>query len=96
MKSIIAAAAATLFAASVSAADIYHGLEKGNTDLSAPRVSAEDFVGTQPSVGDSVDRYHGLAEGNTDLFRGDGTQDRPSTGRPDIYMNASQNPDLAF
>ena len=58
MKTIITAAAA-LFAANVGAADVYHGLERGNTDLSGQRLSAEDFTGVQPSIGDSVDRYHG-------------------------------------
>jgi hypothetical protein len=96
MKTILITAAAALFAANVSAVEIYHGLADGNTDLSTPRVSAEDFTGVQPSVGDSVSRYHGWDEGNSDLFRGDGTQERASSGRPDIYMNVSENPDLAF
>ena len=95
MKTIITAAAA-LFAANVSAADVYHGLERGNTDLSGQRLSAEDFTGVQPSIGDSVDRYHGLADGNSDLFKGDGSQSTKSAGRPDIYMNVSGNPDLQF
>ena len=95
MKTIITAAA-ILFAANVSAADIYRGFGEGNTDLSTPRLSAEDFVGVQPSVGDSVDRYHGLADGNADLFKGDGDQSIESTGRPDIYGNVSGNPDLRF
>jgi hypothetical protein len=96
MKTIITAAAAVLFAANVGAADFYHGLDEGNSDLSTSRVSGEDLSAIQPSIGDSVDRYHGWAEGNADLFKGDGTQERPSTGRPDIYMDISQNPDLAF
>ena len=95
MKTIITAAA-VLFAANVGAADFYHGLDKGNSDLSTQRVSANDFVGVQPSIGDSVDRYHGLADGNADLFKGDGNQPIESTGRPDIYRNASGNPDLRF
>ena len=95
MKTIITAAA-VLLAANVSAADFYQGLEQGNSDLSTQHVSASDFNGVQPSVGDSVDRYHGLAEGNPDLFKGDGRQPIESTGRPDIYMNASENPDLRF
>ena len=59
-------------------------------------MSAQDFAGVQPSVGDSVDRYHGWDEGNHDLFRGDGSQSRASTGRPDIYMNVSGNQDLQY
>lgn len=96
MKTIITAAAAALFAANVSAVEIYHGLADGNTDLSVPRATAEDFTGVQPSIGDSVDRYQGFADGNTDLFKGDGRVERDSTGRPDIYMGLGGNPDLQF
>ena len=96
MKSIITAAAATLFAANVSAVDIYHGVQEGNSDLSPQRLSAEDFAGVQPRIGDSVDRYHGWDEGNADLFKGDGTLSRESTGRPNIYSGFSGNPDLRF
>jgi len=95
MKTIITAAA-VLFAVNVSAADIYRGLGEGNSDLSTHHVSAEDFVGVQPSVGDSVSRYQGWDEGNPDLFKAEGSQSRSSTGRPDIYMNVSGNPDLQF
>ena len=96
MKTIVAAAAAALFAANVSAVEIYHGLEAGNSDLSTQQVATNDYAGVQPSIGDSVSRYHGWAEGNPDLFKGDGSQESPSTGRPDIYMNVSGNPDLQF
>jgi hypothetical protein len=68
MKATITAAAA-LFAANVSAVEIYHGLENGHSDLSTPRVSANDFAGVQPSIGDSVERYRGFADGNPDLFQ---------------------------
>ena len=95
MKTIFTAAA-VLLAANVSAADFYNGLDKGNADLSTTHMSASDFVGAQPSIGDRVDRYHGLADGNADLFKGDGSQSTESTGRPDIYMNVSGNPDLHF
>jgi hypothetical protein len=95
MKTIITAAA-VLFAAHVSAADIYHGLGEGNSDLSTQRVSAADFVGVQPSVGDSVDRYHGWAEGNPDLFKANRSGTTNSTGNPDIYMGLGGNPDLQF
>jgi hypothetical protein len=97
MKTIILTAAAALFAANVSAVEIYHGLGSGNTDLSSSgRLSAEDVTGVQPSVGDSIDRYQGLGDGNADLFKGDGRQTRPSTGRPDVYMNVRGNPDLSY
>jgi len=95
MKTIITAAA-VLFAANVSAADIYRALGEGNSDLSTQRVSASDFAGVQPSIGDSTERYHGWDEGNSDLFKGDGSQPIESTGRPDIYGNVSGNPDLRF
>ena len=96
MKTIITTAAAALFAANVSAVEIYHDFGAGNSDLSSARVSVEDYAGVQPSVSDSVDRYHGLADGNSDLFKGDGRVDRESTGRPDIYMGLGGNPDLQF
>ena len=95
MKTIITAAA-ILFAANVSAADIYYGLGDGNDDLSVQRLSAEDFAGAQPSVGDSVSRYQGWDEGNPDLFKAAGSQERASTGRSDIYQDFSGNPDLQF
>ena len=95
MKTIITAAAA-LFAVNVSAANIYGGLGEGNSDLSNQRVSAHDFAGVQPSIGDSVSRYHGWDDGNPDLFKSEGSQSRTSTGAPDIYMNVDGNPDLQF
>lgn len=94
MKTIVTTAAAALFAANVTAADFYHGLDEGNSDLSTPRYSAADVAGVQPSVGDSVDRYHGLADGNPDLFKASGTT--KSTDDPDIYNSFSGNPDLQF
>jgi len=96
MKTIITTVAATLFAANVDAVEIYHGLGLGNTDLSTQRVSAGDFVGIQPSVGDSIDRYHGWANGNPDLFKSERSGPSDSGERPDIYMNLDGNPDLRF
>jgi len=96
MKTIIITAAAALFAANVSAVEIYHGLEDGNSDLTTQRVGANDYTGVQPSVGDSVSRYHGWAEGNPDLFKADRSGASGSTSDPDIYMNVSGNPDLQF
>jgi hypothetical protein len=96
MKKLTAAIFTTVFAASAGAADVYHGLDAGNSDLSAARLSAEDFVGVQPNVGDNVSRYQGWDEGNPDLFKAEGSQSRTSTGQPDIYMNVSGNPDLQF
>ena len=96
MKTIVTAAVAALFAANVSAVEIYHGLGEGNSDLSTQRLSASDFTGVQPSIGDSVDRYHGLADGNSDLFKTDRSARTESTNDPDIYMGISGNPDLQF
>lgn len=95
MKSIITAAA-ILLAANAGAAGFYHGLDNGNSDLSTQPGSAHEFVGVQPGIGDRIDVYHGLADGNSDLLKGDGSQSIESTGRPDIYMNISGNPDLRF
>ena len=96
MKTIITTIAATLFAANVSAAGIYQGLADGNSDLATQPVSAEDFVGVQPSVGDSVDRYHGWADGTPDLFKSDVSGLTDSGNSPDIYRNLGGNPDLRF
>ena len=96
MKIIITAAAAILFAAGVHADDVYHGLAQGNSDLFDRHQPVDSMAAVQPSVGDSFDRCQGLGDGNTDLFRGDGSLERESTGRPDIYMNVSGNPDLRY
>ena len=96
MKTILTTIAATLFAANVSAAGFYQGLSDGNSDLSTQRVSAEDFVGVQPSVGDSIDRYHGCADGNPDLFKSHASGHTDSGNSPDIYRSLGGNPDLRF
>ena len=96
MKTIIAAIAATLFTASVSAAGVYHGLAEGNSDLSNPRLTAEDFAGVQPGIGDGVDRYQGWADGNPDLFKADRGGPTNSGVAPDIYQGVAGNPDLQF
>jgi hypothetical protein len=96
MKTIFATIAATLFTAGVSATDVYHGLDEGNSDLSTKRLSAEDFAGVQPGIGDGIDRYHGWADGNPDLFKSDRSGPTDTGNDPDIYMNVSGNPDLSF
>ena len=93
---IITAIAATLFSASVSATDVYRGIEDGNTDLSTRYASASGFVGVQPGVGDSFDVYGGIGDGNADLFKADRSDPMDSGSDPDIYMNVSGNPDLSF
>jgi len=96
MKTIITAIAASLFTVSVNATDFYNGLDEGNPDLSTQRVSASDFVGVQPGVGDSINRYHGLDDGNSDLFKSDSRSRADSGDAPDIYMGIAGNPDLQF
>ena len=96
MKTIITAIAASLFAVSVNATDFYNGLDAGNPDLSTQRVSASDFVGVQPGVGDSLNRYHGLDDGNADLFKADNSGRTDSGDAPDIYMGIAGNADLNF
>lgn len=96
MKKLATAIATTLFAAGINAADIYHGLGDGNSDLSNQRLSADDFAAVQPSVGDSADRYQGWADGNPDLFKADRTGPVNSAEDPDIYSGISGNPDLQF
>ena len=96
MKTIIAATAAALFAANVGAVEFYQGWGQGNPDLSNDRVSAADFVGVQPSIGDSVDRYHGLADGNSDLFKAEPSERTEGTNDPNIYQGLGGNPDLHF
>ena len=96
MKTIITAIAASLFTVSVNATDFYNGLDAGNPDLSTQRVSAEDFVGVQPGVGDSINRYNGLDDGNSDLFKADNSGRTDSGDAPDIYLGIGSNPDLQF
>jgi hypothetical protein len=96
MKRLIVVMASSFFAAGVSATDIYNGLDEGNTDLSTPRLSASDFAGVQPSVGDSVSRYQGWDKGNPDLFRAERSGESGAGSNPDIYMGLSGNPDLQY
>ena len=96
MKTIITAAAAALFAANVSAVEIYQGFADGNLDVTTQRASANEYAGVQPSVGDSVSRYQGWAEGNPDLFKADRSGSNGAGSDPDIYMGLGGNPDLQF
>ena len=64
MKHIITAAAISLFATSVSAADVYKGIGEGNSDLYPHRADLGSVImGVQPMVGGGVDRYQGFADG---------------------------------
>ena len=96
MKRLLAVIASSFFAAGVSAAGFYSGLDEGNSDLSTQRVSAEDIAGVQPSVGDSTNRYQGWARGNPDLFKADRSGPNGATTDPDIYQSQGGNPDLQF
>ncbi len=68
MKTIFAAAAATLFTFGANAADFYDGLGTGNRDLAPMHYNAGSYMGAQPGIGDSFDLYHGFSAGNPDLF----------------------------
>ena len=94
MKTITATIAAALFSVSASASDVYHGLERGNSDIDTGH--EESYAGVQPGVGDSFDIYSGLADGNADLFKSDHSGTTDSGDSPDIYMGISGNPDLQF
>ena len=95
-KLAAAAIATTFFATGISANDIYHGLGDGNSDISNQWISATDFVGVQPGIGDSIDRYHGLADGNSDLFKVDHGGPVGSGDDPDVYQGLNGNPDLHY
>ena len=96
MKIIIATVAATVFAASASASDIYSGFERGNPDLSAGYASVSSGkTAVQPGVGSDFGRYHGWADGNADLFRDRRTSTPVSdSGSADVYHGFEGNPDL--
>ena len=94
MKRLLAVMVAGLFAGGVSATDFYYNLGGANSDLSNERLSAQDFSGVQPSVGDTVARYQGWADGNPDLFKADRSGQSDSGNDPNIYSNISGNPDI--
>lgn len=79
MKTIFATAAATMFAAGVSAADFYNGLGTGNRDLAPMHHSAGAQMGAKSGVGDNFDLYHGFSTGNPDLMS---TANRAADGTP--------------
>lgn len=64
MKTIIAATAVTLFATSVSAADIYKDLGRGNLDLAPYGVEYAGVTTTQPGIGNEIERFQGFGDGN--------------------------------
>lgn len=95
MNKYVATIFATIFAGSVSAADAYQDLTRGNPDSYVNAASGSEMSGVQPGVGDSLNRYNGWDDGHPDLFKGDfdnyaGTQD------PDIYGVLGGSPDLDF
>ena len=96
MKTILAAVAATVFAASASASGIYSGFGQANPDIHngyAP--SADEMAAAQPGVGSNFGRYHGWADGNADLFRDNRVSSSPSdSGTADVYRGFEGNPDL--
>jgi len=99
MKSLVGAVAATVFAASVSAGEIYHGWAQGNPDLYPEEDQVVEVTGVQPGVGDAVDIYRGFGAGNPDLFSGSDSAGSYAKGFEvtdfDIYGGfATANPDL--
>ena len=95
MKTYAAAVFAAIFAGSVSAADAYRDLTRGNPDSYVNAASGSEMSGIQPGVGDSVGRYSGWDDGNPDLFKGD-FGDYAGTEDPDIYGALGGNSDLDF
>lgn len=96
MKIIVTAIAATLFAASLSADDVYRGLAKGNPDLFDGHGRYDQMAGVQRGIGDSFDVYRGLADGNADLFKTRPGYFGESGDDPNIYHGISGNPDLQY
>jgi len=96
MKTFITMFAATILTVGASAADVYHGLEEGNSYLSRQRVAAEDFIGVQPSIGSGVERYHGWANGNPDPFKSGRSDTTGSNRLPNVYVGVAGNPDLHY
>ena len=94
MKRLLAVILSSAFVAGVSATDWYDDFTDGNSDVSSERLSAADFTGVQPSIGDSVSRYHGLDQGNPDLFEAERGSSTDSGKDPSIYGSVSGNPDL--
>lgn len=95
MKTIITAAAASLFAASVSAGSIYNGFEQGNPDLASGYSSSDRAItASQPGVGSSIDRYHGWGDGNPDLFEDKQATSVSRSAPADVYRGFAGNPDL--
>ena len=95
MKTLFVTVAMGIMAANAGASEVYRGFEQGNPDLSTQHVSARDFVGVQPSIGDRIERYHGLAEGNPDLFKTAEIR-TTSSNDPQVYHGFSGNPDLSY
>jgi hypothetical protein len=95
MKTIITAIAAGLFAANVSALDIYHGFADGNPDLQPIYTDGDSSVSAvQPGIGDSVDLYHNFDDGNQDLFSGVNDGSTAKFDSAAVYHGFSGNPDL--
>ena len=64
MKTIIAATAASLLTAGVSASNIYHDMGTSNPDLSHWTPRSQAVTGIQPSVGERFDSYREFVHGN--------------------------------
>lgn len=87
--------AASLFAITAVADDVYHGLAEGNADLFDEHRASISPLGVQPGVGDRFDIYGGLGIGNQDLLNPvEASTD--SGPRPNIYQGFGANPDLHY
>ena len=96
MKRLFTVIASSLFAAGVSAHDVYGELGKGNSDVSDQHPPQNQMTALQPSIGDRFDRYQGVADGNSDLFTSDHNGLTDAGDSPNIYKGVSGNPDLSF
>jgi len=90
MKTLLAAIATVLFAASVGADDVYHGLARGNAELNDAHPPTDRSVGVQPHVGDNTAVIYGLTDdvGNPDHFQWQPTDraaKRPGGKAPNFY-----------
>ena len=96
MKTILTAIAATLFAGSVSAHDVYGEFGKANSDVFDEHQPKDTMAAVQPSVGDQFDRYQGLADDNPDLFKSDLGSPTMRSDDPRIYGSFRGDPDLSY
>lgn len=107
MKRLMAAIATILFAAGVSADDVYNafgGFAPGTQQLSGISFEpAAPITAMQPGVGDSVTIYGEFQDGNSNLFQwstptavGAGGNPPDFGRRPDIYQEFGGSSEVQF